>query len=103
MIKSSSNFYRMTSDTTIRHSKNIQYTYVVNDTPAPTVEPNTNIEFIEKSAEPACEPHHQEELAYAESLRKKILRDRNSFRKELSRNSLYVNENFIKPWKLVSR
>lgn len=77
--------------------------YVVNNATPPTDEQNTKIESIEKSTVAAKEPQHQEVLAYAECMRKKILRDRNSFRKELSRNSLYVNENFKKPWKLVSR
>lgn len=68
--------------------------YVVNDETPPTDEKSTTAEI---------DTQHQEEVAYAKCLRKKILRDRNSFRKELSRNSLYVNENFKKPWKLVSR
>lgn len=76
--------------------------YVVNDAKNPTDELSSNIGSIEQPTA-AIEPRNQEELGYAECLRKKILRDRNSFRKELSRNSLYVNENFKKPWKLVSR
>lgn len=79
--------------------------YVVNDAAtAPAGEQCSNSESIKRHTEAiAKDPHQQEELAYAECLRKKILRDRNSYRKELSRNSLYVNENFKKPWKLVSR
>lgn len=85
----------------------MQHTYVINnlcdDVPSeiqiidePTVE-----EQIAKQEQIAERERKKNELFQA--MKQKVVSNKDKYRKDALHNALYANENFEKPWKLVSR